>query len=774
MKTPTALPPLGRCPLLFPFLGAVLGILAAEYNLWPLLVALIVAGIYGGLLRQKPPFVAGAVFALLLGLVHHQRYERRAELASLLQQDQERILSGTLIETNAAGLVQRLFQTEAGARLILVDLPEHFQTGQKLFVIGTPIQPRLPRNPVGWDPQETLWKKGIAGSLAVTSAHPAGWSRGFPLMRGWSEDIRHALAQRVTSGIHHREQADVVRAVVLGEKASGSKAFEDFRKTGTMHIFAVSGLHVGLVALITYGIGRLLRLPPRLLMWITILAMVGYAFITGLRPPALRAALMGTLVLGRFLLLRRPSVVNNLFAAAIVVLSFNSFQLWQAGFQLSFLVVGTILLVEPFLWKRIAPYLDHDAYLPKPVWTPWQSLTHWSRNKVGKMFTVSLAAWSGSAPLSIAYFGWFTPIAAFASVLMVMVAFLILAIAFSSILVSSFTTTASHTLNSANGLLAQSAQHAAKEMGQWPGAWTRIQEPAAWEGGLCVFDIRFGGAAIHLDAGGGTLIDGGNRATFWWDVVPALEAHALSFDSIIASHNDASHIGGLQSAILSFPVKQALLPPEAPRYSLEKLHNTCLEKRVTLHRAAPLQVYPIDTNTHLEVLHTGNPKFGRADDRGLVLRLHQKDWRILITADAGHETERSLLESGIDLTADVWICGRNQKDSMGQDAFINAISPQVIIATDQSYPDTEQIPAAWRRWLESKGIAFYSQREHGAVFVLPKKNQLIVEGFLTNHETVLKRSHSAKPASSSPPPPTGAESQTSDQNSLPETESPPT
>ena len=75
---------------------------------------------------------------------------------------------------------------------------------------------------------------------------------------------------------------------------------------------------------------------------------------------------------------------------------------------------------------------------------------------------------------------------------------------------------------------------------------------------------------------------------------------------------------------------------------------------------------------------------------------------------------------------------------MGQDAFVNAISPRIIIASEQAYPETEQIPVAWRRWLESKGIAFYSQREHGAVFIRSEKERLSVKGFLTDQKTVLQ------------------------------------
>lgn len=739
MTSSPALHSLGRWPLLLPLLGAIGGILTAELVLWPLLVLALVVGVYYGVDRRKPTYLAGAVAALILSVIHHERLERRAELANQMAEQPELVLIGTVTESNAAGLVRRLFKTESGARVNLIGLPEQFQTGQRLILFVEPIKRPTARNPSGWTPNETLWRKGLAGSAKVLSAQQIGWQRGFPTLRGWSEAIRATLIERVTSGIRERESADIVQAVILGEKPSGSRAFEDFRKTGTMHVFAVSGLHVGLVATIVFGIGWALRIPPRFLLWLVILSMFGYAFITGLRPPALRASLMGSLVLGRFLLYRRSTVFNNLFAAGLVVLAIDSFQFWQPGFQLSFLVVAVILLVEPHLWKRVEPLLAHDPFLPRFVWTRWQHFTHWCRSKLGKMATVSCAAWAGSAPLSFAYFGWFTPIAAFASILMVMVAFLILTLAFCGLLLGSFSRTAGDSLNQANGFLAKMAQNSSTGMSKWPGASNHFDPPAPWRDGLCVFDISFGGAAIHLDAGGGVLIDAGDRANFWWDVNPALQAHGLSLDSIIATHNDSSHISGLVSAIRSYPVKQALIPSDENRYSLATLTEIATEEGTRIFKPAVGQQLPIDERTTLEILAVGDSSFERADDRGLVIMIRQDGWKILVTADAGYETEQSLLESQGDIDADVWICGRNEKDAMGQDAFVRAVSPAVIIASEQAYPISEQIPKSWRAWLESEGVFFYSQREEGAVFVRPGTTKLIVESFLTEKKTHLIR-----------------------------------
>ena len=738
MNPNSALPPLGRCPLLLPFLGAIFGNLTAEFSLWPLLVFLIVTSIYGGLLLNNPPLIAGALTALLMACWHNKNIQNQNNLASLLAKKHEIQLKGTLIETNSSGIIRRLFRTESKALLTLENLPENFKTGQKLLLTGHPIRPQKARNPTSWNPQKNLWKRGIAGSIQVTSTQNIGWSQGLPLLRGWAEDCRQRLLPRLTKGIQQQAARDLIRGITLGERAKESRVFDNFRKTGTMHIFAVSGLHVGLLALIISSTGRILRIPPRPLFWLIIFSMFTYAFITGLRPPALRASLMGTLFLGRFLLLRRPSTINNLFAAALIVLTIDSFQLWQTGFQLSFFVVAVILIIEPHLWKPIAPLLDHDPYLPKSLWNRCQIITHWTRNKIGKMFTVSLAAWTGSAPLSIFYFGWFTPIAALASIWMVMIAFLILALAFLSLAIGSLIPAAGNQLNSCNGHLALLGKNSAETISHLPGAWTRIDPPAPWRNGLCIFDINYGGAAIHLDIGGGTLIDAGNKANFWFEVQPALQKHNLNCDSIIATHNDSKHIAGLRSAINYYPIKQALIPIESHRNSLASLVTTAQQNQITLHQAQENAIFTLNPHTHLEILSPGNNHMSRADDRGLILLLHLHQWRILITGDAGYETETSLLASKRNLSADIWICGRNRKDSMGQDPFIHAINPKVIIATEKSYPASEQIPPTWRRWLESKKIKFFSQKEHGAVFVRPSKKQLIISSYLSKKKVILK------------------------------------
>lgn len=723
-------PSLGRWPFAWPAALGASGLICAESQAWGILVAVVAAAFVAGLYFRKATLVLAAIVALVFACSHNGKVQARDALREELARPFEVTLTGTLTERNSSGLVQRAFSTDSGVRVNLIGLPDHFATGQRLRLVVA-SQPQLEqRNPGGFDFVKTLTDRGYAGSVQVLTAEQLGWGSGFAILRGWSEDLREILGNKITNGISTVENGQLIRAIALGEKPRNASLMEDFRKTGTMHVFAVSGLHVGLMGLIVGLVAKALRLPPRLTIYLIILMMFGYAFVTGLRPPALRAALMGAIYLSRYLLNRRATVTNNLLAAALIVLACDTFQLWQTGFQLSFFVVAIILFLEPRLWKRVAFLSEQDAFLPKPLWNRWQRWSTQVRTHVLRSFTVSGAAWTGSAPLSLLYFGWFTPIATFASVVMIYGAFLILAIAFLSLAVGLLSPTAAVAVNQGNSLIAGGARSSTTAMSNWPGAWRQLRPHGPWRNGLCVFDIPFGGGAIHLDAGGGVLIDGASTFHYWATIRPALEGAGLSCDSLIGSHTDAQHVGGLRSFLENEPVDQLLVPEGERAGSMANLRESALAAGVPVVEARGGMRLPIDADTSIEVLTGGDPEPSRGDDRGLVLMIHHHGWRILYTADAGYSTEKRLLSAGRNLSADVWICGRNSSDLTGHDHFVTAVAPRVIIATDRRYPAGESLPPIWRKWLESEDILVMSQREHGAVFITPDKDELVLGSYL--------------------------------------------
>ena len=207
------------------------------------------------------------------------------------------------------------------------------------------------------------------------------------------------------------------------------EAFDSFRHSGTMHVFAVSGLHVGMIGLLAWGMLRLLRVPRWWGIWVVLGVVWGYAMVTGLRPPAMRAALMATVFLAGFVVRRDPVLGNALLASLPLVLLGDSFQWQQPGFQLSYLVVASIIVVGPLCLRLARPWWQGDPFLPRVLYTRSQAFWWVVREKSGSLAVVSFAAWMGSLPLMWGHFGLITPAAVVASLVLVPVVFVILGLA---------------------------------------------------------------------------------------------------------------------------------------------------------------------------------------------------------------------------------------------------------------------------------------------------------------------------------------------------------
>ena len=103
-------------------------------------------------------------------------------------------------------------------------------------------------------------------------------------------------------------------------------------------------------------------------------------------------------------------MINSLFAAVIIILTWEPRELFQAGFQLSFLVVLCIILILPFFERLGERLLRPDPLLPEQLRPRWQKLLHPQARWVMGLFLASVAAWLGSIPLVAYYFHLVTPV----------------------------------------------------------------------------------------------------------------------------------------------------------------------------------------------------------------------------------------------------------------------------------------------------------------------------------------------------------------------------
>ena len=178
-------------------------------------------------------------------------------------------------------------------------------------------------------------------------------------VRRWLHDARRDLADSLAR-VLPEPQAAVGQALLLGLRDGlDDELLDDFRATGTSHVLAISGLHVGIVlgvalAAGAWALGRrrqLYLLAPLLLVWI-------YALLSGMSPSATREAIMGSVYLAALLFGRPRSVLPALGLAAALMVAVDPNVLWSVSFQLSFTAVAGIALLAVPLYQRVRAILE--------------------------------------------------------------------------------------------------------------------------------------------------------------------------------------------------------------------------------------------------------------------------------------------------------------------------------------------------------------------------------------------------------------------------------
>lgn len=202
------------------------------------------------------------------------------------------------------------------------------------------------------------------------------------------------------------------------------------------------------------------------------------------------------------------------------------------------------------------------------------------------------------------------------------------------------------------------------------------------------------------------------------------------------SHADGGHVGGGKELLDPGTVRQVLMPVERSRSPLYKAWLVDAPAHGTrLLFARPGLSLPFPDDASLEVVWAPDPQKpeGIADDHVAIYRLHWHGWKILFVNDAGLKTERQMLESGVDLRADVLVAGHHRGDLSLGDEFVTAVAPRAIIASNADYPKSERLDEAKVGWWRSHGILVHDQKEAGGVTVqVDEQGALRLDGFV-NH-----------------------------------------
>ncbi|PYL31363.1 MAG: hypothetical protein DMF39_03240 [Verrucomicrobia bacterium] len=610
----------------------------------------------------------------------------------------------------------------------------------KLFGTAEPIAP--PRNPGEFDMRSYLARRDVHRMLFVRYPEDGTLIRhggGNPILRAAQKSrtwMQNALCQGLKDA---PEVQNFLSGIVLGLRHQMPENIEEpFQQTGTLHLFAVAGLHVGIVAALLWMLATVAGLSRKSAAVLIIPMLLFYAAVTGLHISSIRAAVMASIMIGGFFFERKAFLFNSLAAAAFFLLCWNTNELFSTGFQLSFAVVGAIVLFADPIFVFLQRWVGVDPFLPRSLLRGPRHWLHPGYEWLCRGASVSLAAWAGSLPLVLWYFHLVTPISLLANLVVVPLAFFVLAIALLSLISAPILPWLAVVFNNANWALATLVIGIVHLFAQIPGGHFYIEQPH-WPEKLAakitVLDLG-AGAAIHLRTGNaGWLFDCGSEQSYQRVAREYLHwAGANRLSGLLLTHGDALHLGGTAQLLDDFPRVHLADNPSPDRSTIHRrLQRLFQQRRIKTDTLAAGESFRLSHNVTANVLFPP-PGFSSliADDQAYVIHLLiGSAASILFMSDSGIKTEQRLLASHLNLRSDIIVKGQHHSGQSGSEAFLDAARPRLIIATSRDFPVHERISDTWAENLHRRGIKLFRQDQAGAVILRFGHDSWEAQSYLT-------------------------------------------
>jgi len=362
------------------------------------------------------------VFYFLGGWLFNQKHEKVNYLVQLKLEDLPYEFIGTIeepmksnfgpkyvIKLNQLRRDEKILDQHQG-NLIIVHFHQvdssayHYKEGDKILVRGNLKKIPSNTNPEAFDYSRYLYFKDILYSIKVPTSHHrlvavrsvSRWSNIVYAVRDYGQKT---LDKYMSSSL----EKGVVEALILGKRINlDQNIYKNYSNTGAVHVLAVSGLHVGIFISVFMALFNRVRYEDLLWKIAKVLILVTliflYVMVTGASPSVIRAGVMISFYIVGKTFFDRVNAYNILSVAALLMLMWNPFMLFQASFQFSFLALLSILYFHP----KIVDWITPTSMIVRFLWT---------------IVSVSIAAQILIFPFSVYYFHQFPVYFAFSSLL---------------------------------------------------------------------------------------------------------------------------------------------------------------------------------------------------------------------------------------------------------------------------------------------------------------------------------------------------------------------
>jgi competence protein ComEC len=611
---------------------------------------------------------------------------------------------------------------------------------------------------------EESWRSSLTGWLAV--------------IRGWGQEQLTAALPPSTGGL--------AAALLLGEGAPlAASEWDKYLRTGVLHVLAISGQHLVVLAVALGWLLRRVGVRQRPAAGLLAATLLGYALLTGGRPPALRAALLVCVVCAALLLRRRTLAANALALAWLIVALVAPAELFSVGCQLSFL---SVLMLAWGIRRWLDRPRDPLEQLIDASRPPWERSLRWVGRQLGNFYLVSILIWLAVTPLAASRYHLVSPVGMLLGPPLLLLTSLALIAGFVLLLAAAivplFVPVAAFFVHWPLaacerlvdfgdrlpgghvyvgdiptwwlvvfylGLLAVLTQEAVRQAWRWMAAagvgWMcvgllgaaarpqsdelRVTFLAVGHGGCTVLELPDGRTLLY-DAGAiaGPEVARRQIAPFLW------QRGIRRLDEVFLSHADLDHFNGLPDLLSRFSVGQVTCTPtfgdrtsRAAVFTLEALRRHRIPIRIVKagDRFAAGAV-------HVEVLHppaTGPP--GNENARSLVLRVRHGRHALLLTGDLeGLGLDRVLRLPPEPI--DVLMAPHHGSRLTNPPELARWARPRVVVSCQGPPPGWRERPEPYT----AAGARFFGTWPHGAVTVRSHDSGLVVETFVTGERFVVR------------------------------------
>ena len=612
--------------------------------------------------------------------------------------------------------------------------------GDNIELSGMLVRPAERRNPGEMNIRTYLARKDIYGILRVPDGAKItvhANNRVNSIKGALIYPIRTFLSTTLKQ-FHTGQELAFLQAILLGQR-TGVEAdiLNDFRNAGTLHILAVSGLHVGFIILILQSVLMFFPLGKRWQSVLLIVIVLVYILITGARPPVLRAGIFACLYYFGITIQRRRDTWNILGVAALLILLMNPGTLFDPGFQLSFTAIAGILYFK----GTMQPIICNSEGMAEPfsfLWLWRQSIS---------LFFMSAGAFFGTSFFMACHFHYLVPGGIFTSLIIVPLATLTVGLGLAELLIGSMIFPLGSAIGATNDVLIQTifainrfagdVSFMRFIIGHHEIIWVFISMISVfffittytkpqffritvgstgilvltvwamwWNRPAPVMSVTF------LDVGQGDatvisfpddthwLIDGGNS----WDTGDAGNRHVIPYlrwagirklDGVFLSHPNRDHYGGLESVMRHVEVGKFYETIDSQQFIVEdEFYNLLHTKGIERKLIEAGDSIKINKSSHQEDtsedwrMFVLSPSFrldpdsyyGNTNDISLTLLIQYGHTKLLITSDIGFEQENKLLEKyGSFLDSDILKVGHHGSKYSSDINFLEVVSPQYSV-----------------------------------------------------------------------------------------------